>query len=111
MSQPSKENIEVSLSALRQEAGYWDDISGKLAPLAPFVTGTQDLNALQMGIFAPAYSAYHETCTVVGRVAQTGTDETKKIGTMLATIADVYAHEEEVNVAHAQSIHQELGKW
>jgi len=111
VSQPSKENIEVSLTALRQESGYWGDISDKLAPLAPFVTGTQDRNPVQMGIFMPAYSAYHEACTLVGRVAQTGTDEARRIADMLATIAKVYAQEEEVNVGQAKSIHEQYGKW
>jgi hypothetical protein len=111
MSQPSTENIEVSLHALREEGDYWQRVSDALAPIAPFVTTTQDLNAVQMGIFAPAHSAYHEVCVVVGRVAQTGTDETKRIADMLANIAAVYEHEEEVNVGAAQSIHQQQGKW
>jgi hypothetical protein len=108
MSQPSKENIEVSLHALREEGDYWQRVSDSLAP---FVTTTQDIDAVQMGIFAPAHSAYHEACVVVGRVAQTGIDETKRVADMLATIAKTYEHEEEVNVGASESIHQQLGKW
>jgi len=111
MSQPSKEDIEVSLHAVREEGDYWQRVSDSLAPIAPFVTTTQDLNAVQMGIFAPAHSAYHEACVVVGRVAQTGIDETKRVADMLATIAKTYEHEEEVNVGASESIHQQLGKW
>lgn len=111
MSQPSKENIEVSLRALREESAQWTRISESLAPIAPFVSGTQDLSAVQMGIFAPAHSAYHHACTVVATVADTGTKETQRISDLLANIADTYEREEEVNVGQAESIHQQLGKW
>ncbi len=111
MTQPSKENIEVSLRALRQEADQWEQVSTTLAPIGPFITDIQDVNAIQMGIFAPAHDAYHETCTVVARVANGGTAETKRISDLLENIARVYEHEEEVNAATAQSIHQQYGKW
>ncbi len=111
MSQPSFDNIQVSLHALREESAQWANVSQQLGPLAQFVTETQDRSALQMGIFAPAYGAYHETCTVVARVADTGAAETARISEMLSTIAKVYEAEEQKNAADAQSIHEKLGKW
>lgn len=111
MSQPSFDNIQVSLHALRDESAQWAQVSQLLGPVAQFVAETQDRSGLQMGIFAPAYGAYHETCTVVANVAKTGAAETTRISDMLATIAKVYESEEQKNAADAQSIHEKLGKW
>lgn len=111
MTQPSFDNIEVSLRALRQESAQWARVNAVLEPVATFVTETQDRSALQMGIFAPAYGAYHETCTVVANVAKTGAAETSRISDLLANIAKVYEAEEQKNAANARSIHEQLGKW
>jgi hypothetical protein len=111
VSQPSFDNIEVSLTALRQEAAQWERVSQLLAPVATFVAETQDISGVRMGIFAPAHEAYHQTCQVVTNVAKTGAAETSRISDLLANIAVVYEAEEQKNAADAQSIHEKLGKW
>ena len=111
MSQPSFDNIEVSLKELHQESAQWERVSQVLAPVATFVADSQDISGVRMGIFAPAHSAYHETCQVVINVAKTGAAESTRISELLAKIAVVYEAEEQKNAADAQSIHEKLGKW
>ena len=49
MSQPSFDNIEVSLKALHQESAQWERVSQVLAPVATFVADSQDISGVRWG--------------------------------------------------------------
>lgn len=114
MSQPTPENIQVSLKELRRESKMWEDISNGLKPVFMYAEVQGDLNHLQMGIFFPATEAYNTACSAISRISRSGADEAKKISDLLANIANVYEREEQVNTESAQSIpsiHAQYGKW
>jgi len=94
---PSKQEIEVALSALRTEAKSWDGVAESLDRLADKAKELE-LGRLEAGIFqllvAPANNA---SAKVVQRCRE-GVAETRKIGDALRKVADVYEEEEAKNL-------------
>jgi hypothetical protein len=102
---PSPYEIQVATSALRSEAGVWEEESTASGNLGQKVVGLE-MTGLQAGLlFAPYNSGYSQVCdlmvTVLGQAKTTMSD----IGTTLRTSAATYDKEE------ADNVHLSQGKW
>ncbi|MDN5726477.1 MAG: hypothetical protein L0G99_11185 [Propionibacteriales bacterium] len=111
MTRPSKDNIRVSLDALRYEADRWELVSAQLARVQDYSANLQRRPGLEFGIFFGAYGDYDAACVKLAEVTAGGRDETLRIATTLQAVAKRYAAEEEKNAKLGTSIHEKYKKW
>lgn len=104
MGKPSKEEVEWSLSALRDHAKDWDTASNDLQDIIGKVHGLR-VNRIEAGLFQSLVNTVNSTVQRVNDRCSEGVKETKAVGEALLKVARVYEEEEEANVHRIRKLY------
>ncbi|PRY24020.1 hypothetical protein [Pseudosporangium ferrugineum] len=104
MTGPTPEQVTVATNALRNEAGEWDEQSGKLATLSSTVAG-MEFGRLEAGLFQLMVGPYNDVIHAVSARCQEGASAMTGIGSTLRDVANTYDAEDKANEHRIRNIY------
>lgn len=93
MAPPTSDQITVATSALRTEAGTWDELSTEIGKIPGMAEGLR-LTRIEAGLFQVIFDAYDKVVDQVVARTNEGKTEMTAIATTLRSVADTYDSEE-----------------
>lgn len=93
MAPPTSDQITVATTALRTEAGTWDELSIEIGKI-PAKAEELRLTRIEAGLFQVIFDAYDDVVDQVIARTNEGKKQMTEIGSTLRSVADTYDSEE-----------------
>ena len=93
MAPPTSDQITVATTALRTEAGTWDELSTEIGKI-PTKAEELRLTRIEAGLFQVIFDAYDDVVDQVIARTNEGKKQMTDIGSTLRSVADTYDSEE-----------------